>query len=126
MTENVQLQTRVPRDWRDEADQLDVTLAEYVRMMVRSGRLDWGFEHTEVPDRPHVKLEKQTPDTDEQIDAIIEDAVIRNLSTEEGTTEEELVEIILHDMEKQTGRILNELSAQDDVHYDAVKGGWVK
>lgn len=126
MVDRVQVVTRVPEKWRDEADKLDVTLAEYVRMIGRAGRLEWGFEHTEKPDRPHVKLEKQTQETDEQIDSIVEDAIIRNLSTDKGTTEEELVEIILNDIETQTGRLLNELAAADTVQYDAVKGGWVK
>lgn len=126
MTGSVQIQTRVPEEWRDEADELEVTLAEYVRMMVRSGRRDWGFEHMEEPDQPHVKVEEETKTAGEQINAIVKDAIVRNLSTDDGTSEDELIEIILHDLEGQIGQILNELASEGVVRYDPVEGGWVK
>lgn len=120
------MQTRVPEKWRDEANELDVALTEYIRMMVRAGRLDWGFEHTEEPDCPHVKVDEESSGADEQIETIVKDTIVRNLSCDSGTAESELTDIILHDVEAQVGQILNDLADEDIVRYDAVQGGWVK
>jgi len=126
MVERTQIQTRIPIEWVEEAEELNVSRAAYVRMMARAGRLNWGFEHTEEPDTPHVKLQEDTASVDEQIDEILQDIVIRNLSTTDGTTKEELVEIVFRDMAQMVGGALKELHDEQLATYDPIDETWVK
>ncbi|SEU01111.1 hypothetical protein [Natrinema hispanicum] len=124
MVERKQIQTRVPSEWLDDAEELEVSQSEYARMMMRVGRRNWGFEHTEEPDRAHVKLQEESTTADEEIEDILEDIVLRNLSVTDGITKEDLVEIIFDDMAKLVGNSLKDLHNEDLVQYDPVDEKW--
>lgn len=126
MSEMITTSPRVPEEWRDDAEEMGISLSEYMRRMVRAGRRQWGYEHEEEPDQPTVRLDDEARDPSDDINAILQDTIVRNLSTMNGISEEELIEILIDDLEKQIETHLQELMDDEVVEYSPIKGGWVK
>lgn len=120
---------KVPKHWEDDAEEIDVSLPEYVRRMARAGRRQWGFVHTEEPDTPQLNVDESMAEstTDASGSAVdLQDAILRVLSTTDGLDEAELTELVLDDLQSQIEQELQELKDADEVDYHLDKGGWVK
>lgn len=122
---NKLVQTRYPPEWADDAEDMDVTITEFIRRMVRAGRCQYGYDHVEEPDEPHLRL-----DTDGQgtldIDEVVREFVRRNLATDDGLTEEELADLVAQNLEESIVEQLEVLKAEGVVDYEPIAGGWVK
>lgn len=118
-------QATIPPEWEADAEEMDVSLSEYVRRMARAGRRQWGYEHIEPAADPHVQFEETTNTPAEEVGTIIQNIILRNLSTSDGITEEELTTLITSDISNQVGNQLEELLDEGAVKYSPTKGGWV-
>lgn len=115
----------VPEEWTADAEEMGVSLSEYVRRMARAGRRQWGYDHIEEADEPHVQFDEATTSPDEETTAIIQDTIVRNLSTTDGISEEELADLITRDISNEVGTQLEELMHERVVEYSPTQGGWV-
>ena len=122
MSENdrVSVQTYVPADqrnrWREEAEELDMSQAEYVRTMVQAGRrsFDLGSRNRDEPRSPDA-----SPGGDGLKDRVLD--VLR----ESGVADwEELVAGVTDDIERRLDDALEELQAEDRVRYSGRRGGY--
>lgn len=126
MSDGGKTSIRTPQEWTDEAEEMGIAKTEYLRRMIRAGRLQWGYDHETEPENEHVQLYER--DTPQPIDVklAIEEIVRRNLSTTAGIDDEEIVELVLDDLEQTTLELLEELKDQGEADYAPTKGGWVK
>ncbi|WP_141551742.1 DUF5805 domain-containing protein [Natrinema sp. CBA1119] len=118
-------QATVPEEWAADADEMGVSFSEYVRRMARAGRRQWGYEHNEEADEPHVQFEEGRSSPDEEIATIIQDTIVRNLSSRDGISEDELGELITGDIAEEVSNQLEELMREGTVEYSPTNGGWV-
>lgn len=116
-------QATVPEEWASDAEEMGVSLSEYVRRMVRAGRRQWGYDHVEDADEPHVQFEETQPAA--QNDLGIEELILRNLSTTDGIEQGDLADLITADIDTEIGNALEELMGRDEVEYSPTQGGWV-
>jgi len=127
--ERVSVQTYVSasqRDrWRDEADELDMTQAEYVRSMVQAGRRSFDLStelgslsgETEKPDK--TPSPDATPRGNGLKDRVLE--VVREL---EFADWDELVAGVTDDIEQRLDETLEELQSEDRIRYSGRHGGY--
>lgn len=115
----------VPEEWTADADEMGVSLSEYVRRMARAGRRQWGYDHLTDADEPHVQFDEDRLSIDEETTTIIQETVIRNLSTKDGISEEELSDLITRDIEQEIADQLEQLMQEGKVKYSPTMGGWV-
>lgn len=54
------ISTYVPESWHSDADEMGISVSEYIRRMARAGRRQWGYDHTEEADEPHVHFHERT------------------------------------------------------------------
>ena len=121
-TDRVSVQTYVPagqRDrWRREADELDMSQAEYVRTMVQAGRRSFdlgGGETTADEPRPP----DATPEGEGLKDRIL-DAL-----DEAGVTDwETLLSAVTDDIEARLEEALRELQSEGRVRHSPREGGY--
>jgi len=123
-TDRVSVQTYVPIDqrdrWREEADELDMSQAEFVRTMVQAGRrgFDLGGElSSDGHDEP--ASPNATPGGDGLKERVLD--VLR----ESGVAGwDELVAGVTDDIEERLDDALEELQAEDRVRYSGRRGGY--
>lgn len=116
----------IPQAWVEDADAMGISKVEWARRMVRCGRRQWGFDHVEEPDYPHLKLEQSAKDPTEDVEDVIDDAIVRNLSTTKGISEDELLEFVVGDLEDQFSNRLEALLDAGQIDYSPSKGGLIK
>lgn len=127
--ERVSVQTYVTADqretWRQEADQMDMSQAEYVRSMVQAGRR--GFDLTSPSDSLHTEpsnpAEGGSPDATPGVEAL-ENRVLEVLRSAEFADWDELVAGVTDDIEQRLDEALEELQAQDRIRYSGRHGGY--
>ncbi|ELY95120.1 hypothetical protein C483_02111 [Natrialba hulunbeirensis JCM 10989] len=112
----------VPDEWTEAADEMDASVAAYCRKMVRAGRRQFGYDY-----EPHeVPVSQKTLKTDDQVDpgadGVLEDFVLRNLSTETGQDEEDIAELL----EEEIASAADRLVEQGQAKYRRSQGGWLK
>ncbi|MFC7226786.1 DUF5805 domain-containing protein [Salinirubellus salinus] len=125
--ERVGVRTYVPayqRDlWRDQADELGMSLSEFVRTMVQSGRS--GFERVEsgqaTPSKP---VEGGSPDATPGGDGL-ETGVVELLQSEGPLDWDQLVEGLAGDFEERLEDALDSLQSANRVKYSGRAGGYV-
>ena len=115
------VKTYVPTEqkevWRDHADELDMSLSEFVRTMVQAGRR--GFAPTDESDREEPASEAADPrdhDLETRVHAALESGPC---------SWDELVEAVVGDVEDELEATLDELQGRDRVRYSGREGGYV-
>lgn len=116
----------IPDEWAEDADRMDLQNTEWARRMIRAGRRQWGFDHVEEPDYPHMKMEHSAKDPTRDVEKLLEDAIRRNLAKEKGIDESELYELVMGDLEEQFSSRLEDLLQEGEIDYSPGKGGLVK
>ncbi|MES3517096.1 MAG: DUF5805 domain-containing protein [Natronomonas sp.] len=117
MSERVSVQTYVSSSqravWQEEAEEMGMTQAEYVRTMVQAGRrsFDLTGEKTRSTDA--------TPGVDDRKGRVLE-----CLSREEYTEWDELREELVGDIEAELDTTLEELQSEGAVSYSGRHGGY--
>ena len=121
-TDRVSVQTYVPSDqrdrWREEADELDMSQAEYVRTMVQAGRR--GFDLGEFSSEHD---EPASPDATPRGGGL-KDRVLDVLSESGVADWDELVAGVTDDTEERLDDALKELQAEDRVRYSGRRGSY--
>jgi len=117
--DRVSVQTYVPADqrdrWREEAEKLDMSQAEYVRTMVQAGRR--GFDLADGSDEP------ASPDATPGVDGL-KTRVLAVLE-ERGTADwDALLAGVTDDIEERLDETLEELQAENQVRYNGRQGGY--
>ena len=125
--ERVGVRTYVPayqrEVWREHADELGMSLSEFVRTMVQSGRS--GFESAEsgsvTPSNP---VEGGSPDVTPGGEGL-EEGVLELLRSEGPLDWDGLVEGLAGDFEDRLEEALDELQSDNRVKYSGRDGGYV-
>ncbi|ELZ46169.1 hypothetical protein C464_11228 [Halorubrum coriense DSM 10284] len=115
------VKTYVPTEqkdvWRDHADELDMSLSEFVRTMVQAGRR--GFAPAESPEREEPASEPSDPRGHDLKSGVRE-------ALESGPRSwDELVEAVVGDVEDELEATLDELQDRNRVRYSGRDGGYV-
>ena len=115
------VKTYVPAEqkevWRDHADELDMSLSEFVRTMVQAGRR--GFAPADESEREEPASETADPGGDD-----LETRV--RAALESGPRSwDELVEAVVGDVEDELEAALDDLQGRDRVRYSGRDGGYV-
>lgn len=120
-SERVSVQTYVlstqRERWREEADELDMSTAEYVRTMVQAGRRDFDL-YTES-DGSEGGVSDATPGVDG-----LEERILDVLRDEEFAGWDRLLAGVTDDIEDRLEGALDELQAADRVKYSGRHGGY--
>jgi len=129
-TSRSRVQTYVPAyqksDWEEHADDLDMTLSEFVRSMVQAGRR--GFTGTASTTD---SAEAEEPRGRQESDANpkgrgLEERVLSTLAEEGCLDWDELVAAVTDDVETQLDEILQDLQSRDEIRYSGREGGYVR
>jgi len=123
--DRVSIQTYVPssqRDrWRKEADELDMSQAEYVRTMVQAGRR--GFDLYTQEDHPRNSVEPdirdETPGGND-----LKERVLDVLRTSEFANWDTLLAGVTDDIEDRLEDTLEELQSENRIRYSGRHGGY--
>ena len=127
--ERVSVQTYVSADqrdrWREEADELDMSQAEYVRSMVQAGRRSFSLntDADSLSAESSNPVEARSPDATPGGDAL-EDRVLEVLRAEEFADWDELVAGVTDDIEQRLDETLEALQADDRIRYSGRHGGY--
>ena len=109
--------------WRDHADELGMSLSEFVRTMVQSGRS--GFERDESGSAtPSKSVEGGSPDVTPGGEGL-EEGVLELLRSEGPLDWDGLVEGLAGDFEDRLEDALDELQSSNRVKYSGRDGGYV-
>lgn len=119
-TDRVSVQTYVPRYqreiWRDEAEEMDMSQAEFVRTMVQAGRDRFDLSPIEDSTGRSEKDNVSRPSVQHRV---------REALSVHGPLEwEELVEVLTEDIEAELERSLEELQDANTVLYTGREGGY--
>lgn len=127
--ERVSVQTYVTADqretWREEADELDMSQAEYVRSMVQAGRRsfelspDGGSSNTDSSNTVEGGSRDATPGGE-----VLKSRVLEVLRAEEFADWDELVAGVTDDIEARLDEALEELQSEDRIRYSGRRGGY--
>lgn len=125
--ERVAVQTYVPtyqRElWAEDAERMNVSQSEFVRMMVQAGRNDF--------DLPSIReQDEDVPDTAQTSDArnggdLIRERVLDVLSPDNPRDWDELVDALTEELETELDHALEELQQDNVVRYSGRQGGYV-
>ena len=117
--DRVSVQTYVPagqRDrWREEADELDMSQAEYVRAMVQAGRR--GFDLADEGDEP------ASPDATPGVDGL-KSRVLAVLEEQGAADWDALLAGVTDDIEERLDETLEELQDENRVLHSGRQGGY--
>ncbi|MFQ3284006.1 MAG: hypothetical protein ACI9TI_000182 [Natronomonas sp.] len=120
-SERVSVQTYVPSTqrerWREEADELDMSNAEYVRTMVQAGRRSFDLYTTD--DGPDGDVSDPTPGVNG-----LEERVLDVLREDEFADWDRLLAGVTDDIEDRLEAALDELQAAGRVKYSGRHGGY--
>lgn len=127
--ERVSVQTYVSSTqrsrWREEADELDMSQAEYVRTMIQAGRrsFDLNTEEGSLNSTSRNPVEGRSPDATPGGEGL-KDRVLEVLRTEEFADWELLLAGVTDDIEERLEETLDELQSEDRVRYSGRHGGY--
>ena len=120
-TDRVSVQTYVPADqrdrWRKEADELDMSQAEYVRTMVQAGRRSFDLGGETTADEP------RSPDATRGAEGL-KDRILDVLDGTEVTDWETLLSAVTDDVEARLEEALRELRSEGRVRHSPREGGY--
>lgn len=122
-TERVTVTTYVPAyqrdEWRDRADDLDMSLSEFVRSMTQAGRQK--FDVPVATEQP--EIEPSSPGADPGGDGL-ESRVLEAIKTGDHPTWDDLVEALAGDFEARLDETLGDLQQDGRVQYSGRHGGY--
>lgn len=127
--DSVAVKTYVPRDqreiWREEADDLDMSQAEYVRSMVQAGRrtFDLGTDGGSPGTGSSNPVEAGSADATPGGEAL-KDRILEVLRAEEVAGWDELVAGVTDDIEDRLDEALEELQSEDRIRHSGRYGGY--
>jgi hypothetical protein len=127
--ERVSVQTYVSSTqrelWREEADELDMNQAEYVRTMIQAGRrsFDLNTNGSSLKRNPSKPVEGESPDGTPGGDGL-KDRVLNVLRAEEFADWDMLLAGVTDDIEDRLEETLEELQSEDRVRYSGRHGGY--
>ena len=135
-TSRTAVKTYVPayqkEQWKEHADELDMTQSEFVRTMVQAGRR--GFEPSEDdpassmpsegPDRPSDSNPAEADDDGATPGVGLEERVVDLLEREGCLAWDELVEELTDDIERRLDDAMQELQDENRVRYSGREGGY--
>jgi hypothetical protein len=126
--ERVSVQTYVSSSqremWRNEAEDLDMSQAEYVRTMIQAGRRGFDLDsaaslNTESENIVEPGMSDATPGVDG-----LEDRILEVLRTEEFADWDTLLAGVTDDIEERLEETLDELQSEDRIRYSGRHGGY--
>lgn len=105
--------------WEADADDLDMSLSEFVRSMVQAGRSDFALES------------KTTNDTTAHEDADprgngFEDRILEALESQAPQEPDELLGAVTTDLEDEFYDAIDDLEADEQIRFDPREGGYVR
>jgi len=109
--------------WRDEADEMDMSQAEYVRSMVQAGRRSFEFGGSGT-DETDPSEEEPSPDANPG-GSRLKDRVLNVLETEEVADWEEIRAAVTDDIDDRLEKALKELQVEDAIRYSGRRDGYV-
>lgn len=127
-TTRTNVQTYVPAyqkgEWAEHADELDMSLSEFVRSMVQAGRRGFTDDRSNVESSSNVKP-SATPSSNANPEGKgLEDRVADILSEEGFADWDELVAALTDDFEERLEATLQEMQADGRVQYSGRSGGY--
>ena len=121
------VQTYVPatqrKMWRDEADEMNMSQAEYVRSMVQAGRRSFEFGGSGT-DETDPSEEEPSPDANPG-GSRLKDRVLNVLETEEVADWEDIRAAVTDDIDDRLEEALSELQSEDTIRYSGRRDGYV-
>ncbi len=129
-TSRARIQSYVPtyqkQEWQAHADELDMSLSEFVRSMVQAGRRGFTADSSSIePSTVAEGGEGEQSDADPQGQRL-EDRVLSTLADGDSYEWDELVAAVTDDIEAQLDETLQDLQARDEIRYSGREGGYVK
>jgi hypothetical protein len=126
--ERVSVQTYVSSSqrelWREEADDLDMSQAEYVRTMIQAGRRSFALDSADsLNTGPRNGDEPGSSNATPRVDGL-KDRVLDVLQTEEFADWDTLLAGVTDDIEERLEDTLDELQSEDRVRYSGRHGGY--
>ena len=119
--DRVSVQTYVPagqRDrWREEADELDMSQAEYVRTMVQAGRRGFDLGSETTADEP------RSPDATPGVDGL-KNRILEVLEERGAADWDALLAGVTDDIEERLDETLEELQDENRVLHSGRQGGY--
>lgn len=114
----VNINTTIPDEWATEANERDISNAEYVRRMVRAGRRQFGldYEPDETPTEPTTLKHDETSTRD--VEKELKNWIGANLSTSDPQEISDLVNLLEGDFEG----LMSDLMDEGKVTYKPGKG----
>lgn len=128
-SDRVSVQTYVPTDqrdqWREEAEELDMSQAEYVRSMVQAGRRSFSLDTggAEPADTDRTPEEPGSPGATPG-DNGLKDRVLDVLRESEVADWDELRASVTDDIDERLEAVLEELQAGDVIRYSGRRSGY--
>ena len=120
-TDRQSVKTYVPaeqkRVWKDHADELEMSLSEFVRTMVQGGRRGFTLDETGADEeRPSEGVDPRGRDLETRVEAALGSGP---------RSWDELVDAVVGEVEDDLEAALDELQARDRVRYSGREGGYV-
>lgn len=126
-TERVAVQTYVPayqrKLWADDADRMDVSRSEFVRMMVQAGRSEFDLPSLREQNGGSPNAEQTTSARNDG--DLVRERVLDSLSVDTPQSWDELVEALTEELEAELDHTLEELQQNNVVRYSGRQGGYV-
>lgn len=116
----VSVNFEVPDEWVENANEMDVSVKEYVCRMVRAGQRQFGYDYS--PAETPAETKSLKIDEHSSIEDDLKEWVYKNLSTGTGTGESELVDLLKDDIVESADALCDEGRAK----YRRTDGGWLK
>ena len=125
--DRVSVQTYVPaaqrRKWRDEADEMDMSQAEYVRSMVQAGRRSFDLGDGDSPGGV-TEEESDSPDANPGGSGLKDR--VRDVLEAEGVADwEDIRAAVTDDIDDRLEEALSELQGEDAIRYSGRRDGYV-
>ena len=125
--DRVSVQTYVPaaqrRKWRDEADEMDMSQAEYVRAMVQAGRRSFDLGDGESTGGATGEG-AGSPDANPRGSGL-KDRVLDVLEAEGVADWEDIRAAVTDDIDDRLEKALSELQGEDAIRYSGRRDGYV-
>jgi len=129
-TSRARIQTYVPAyqrsKWQDHAEELDMSLSEFVRSMVQAGRRGFNGSGGSACEN---QVKKSGADHNSDADPRgkrLEDRVLSIIDDNACYDWDELLNAMTENVEAQLEEALDELQARDEIKYSGREGGYVR
>lgn len=112
----------LPDEYAKEADERDLSVAEYSRRMIRAGRRQLGHDYvaSETPATPNTL--KLNDSTGSEIETQLKEWIHANLSTDDAQDVDDLVDLLEDDL----ATVADELCDEEKAKYRRSQGGYLK